>query len=199
MMKMKARRPVKRESVRASQAATITASHDDDLGHEDWISDELAWLHHLMVTRNNPLYAWYAIHLCLANDRQMPDWCAAYLREAAERIVELIEACNRFPGHGKLRRRVVSPTQATGEVPMALGLARQGWSAFAEHKADVGKMKDAVVMKFQEIWAEGEGTPHDVLKSFESIRKKHNIEHVRQVRTRIKKGAEMLEPKPKIR
>jgi hypothetical protein len=90
----------------------------------------------------NPLYVWEAIAWCLHADEQrsLPDWCLAYLRDTAANLHSL--ACGvdfRDPA------KKITSDQAFKLTSNALSLARQGKkNAFASQRRDGDNMRAAL-------------------------------------------------------
>jgi membrane-bound lytic murein transglycosylase B len=86
---------------------------------------------------NNPLNAWEAIFRCLSADppAPIPAWCLPYLAEAARKITDL---------KWQVAQRRMPHEQAARKVGAALGIVRQGASAFAQVRKDSDAMHHAL-------------------------------------------------------
>jgi hypothetical protein len=84
----------------------------------------------------NPLYAWEAIAWCLSPDPcPIPDWCLAYLAQAARNVTDLSWAV----GQGRM-----SPETAREKISQALLLTRRGANAFDRVPSDREAMRAAL-------------------------------------------------------
>jgi hypothetical protein len=96
----------------------------------------------------NPLYVWEAISCCLRADEQrsLPDWCLAYLRDTAANLYGL--ACGvdfREPG----KNINISSDQALKLTARALSISKQGKrNAFASLRFDCTDMRHALTAHY---------------------------------------------------
>lgn len=86
-------------------------------------------------TKNNPVYLWEAVKLCLdppfGPPRPLPAPCADYLAEVARRITRLGHLEHYEPDKPRLNARA-----AKNLLPEAIGLGKQGRNLFKNRYAD---------------------------------------------------------------
>jgi len=85
----------------------------------------------------NPLHAWQAVWMCTHPEGDLvslPRWCADYLYRAADALLALPEVL------ALTKRRDPSQSDTARQVSRALGLTRQGWSAFEKLIGDEDKI-----------------------------------------------------------
>jgi hypothetical protein len=113
--------------------------------------------------RRNPLYAWQMLEFLAFSagtgtrsdplaTTEVPNWVLWYLQDVAEAL------CTMARGHrlesGAERRltaaagtETITPAEALAEVPRVLGLAHQGWNAFAAYHRD--DLRDSALLRLE--------------------------------------------------
>jgi hypothetical protein len=95
------------------------------------------YLQHQWEARRNPLSVWTMLEFVKVfkddwSDPQtmveVPAWAFKYLKDVAEAFGAMAVS-----GEGEDK---ITPARALAEVPRVLGLARQGWNAFAAYRRD---------------------------------------------------------------
>jgi hypothetical protein len=100
--------------------------------------------------RRNPLYAWEMLAFIgrsadtrsdLLATTEVPNWVLMYLQDVAEALGTMarghkLDSDAEHPLTAPAGAETITPAQALAEVPRVLGLARQGWSAFASYRRD---------------------------------------------------------------